>query len=238
MPPRRNPILFREAWDAIRALIRDPDDTPQVFRIIRALSGNSQERSFQRFLASEHGPTILAENRVLLETLSDRAYLESLPEGTLGRAYAEFTAREEITADGLVDASDSVERPEEEEIDERRLLFGQRLRDSHDLWHVVTGYGRDLFGEAALLSFTYRQIRNRGIGFIVVVAYLKARGPMAGERVLIRDGFRRAGRAAWLPGADWEALLERPLDEVRRTLGVVPIEHYEGLRSGGAPALA
>ena len=60
MPPHRNPILFREAWDAIRALIRDPDDTPQVFRIIRALSGNSQERSFQRFLRSEHGPTILA----------------------------------------------------------------------------------------------------------------------------------------------------------------------------------
>ncbi|MGB0620771.1 MAG: Coq4 family protein [Myxococcota bacterium] len=237
MPPRRNPILFREAWDAIRALIRDPDDTPQVFRIIRALSGNSQERSFQRFLRSEHGPTILAEERVLLDTLSNRAYLESLPEGTLGRVYADFTAREEITADGLVEASESVER-NPDDIDPRRELFGQRLRDSHDLWHVVTGYGRDLFGEAALLSFTYRQIRNRGIGFIVAVAYLKARGPMAGERVLIRDGYRRAGRAGWLPGADWEALLELPLEDVRRRLGVVPIEHYEGFRSEGAPALA
>ncbi len=238
MPPRRNPILFREAWNAIRALIRDPDDTAQVFRIVRALSGNSQERAFQRFLRSDHGPAILAENRVLLETLSDRAYLTSLPEGTLGRVYADFTAREQITADGLVEASESIDRGDDEEIDARRALFGQRLRDSHDLWHVVTGYGRDLFGEAALLAFTYRQIRNRGIGFIVLVAYLKARGPMAGERALIRDGFRRAGGAAWLPGADWEALLARPLDEVRRTLGVVPIEHYEGLRSEGAPALA
>ncbi|MBB83015.1 MAG: hypothetical protein CL931_04305 [Deltaproteobacteria bacterium] len=237
MPPRRNPILFREAWDAIRALIRDPDDTSQVFRIIRALSGNSQERSFQRFLRSEHGPTILAEERVLLDTLSNRTYLESLPEGTLGRVYADFTAREEITADGLVEASESVER-NLDDLDPRRELFGQRLRDSHDLWHVVTGYGRDLFGEAALLSFTYRQIRNRGIGFIVAVAYLKARGPMAGERVLIRDGYRRAGQAEWLPGADWEALLELPLEDVRRRLGVVPIEHYEGFRSEGAPALA
>lgn len=237
MPPHRNPILFREAWDAIRALIRDPDDTPQVFRIIRALSGNSQERSFQRFLRSEHGPTILAEKRVLLDTLSNRTYLESLPEGTLGRVYADFTAREEITADGLVEASESVER-NPDDLDPRRELFGQRLRDSHDLWHVVTGYGRDLFGEAALLSFTYRQIRNRGIGFIVAVAYLKARGPMAGERVLIRDGYRRAGQAEWLPGADWEALLELPLEDVRRRLGVVPIEHYEGFRSEGAPALA
>ena len=238
MRPAQNPFRFREAWDAIRALVRDPDDTVQVFRIIRAISGNSQERSFQRFLESDHGPKILAEKRVLLETLTDRAYLESLPEGTLGRVYAEFTAREQITVDGLVDASDSVDRGDDELADPDRMLFGQRLRDSHDLWHVVTGYGRDLFGEAALLSFTYRQIRNRGIGFIVLVAYLKARGDFAGERMLIRDGFRRAGPAEWLPGADWEALLERPLDEVRRTLGVVPIEHYEGLRSGGAPALA
>ncbi|MEM9177887.1 MAG: Coq4 family protein [Myxococcota bacterium] len=238
MPPHHNPIRFREAWDAIRILMRDPDDTAQVFRIIRALSGNSQERAFQRFLRSENGPKILAEKRVLLDTLSDRAYLESLPQGTLGRAYADFTAREQITADGLVDASESAPRDDEEVLDPRRVLFGQRVRDSHDLWHVVTGYGRDLFGEAALLSFTYRQIRNRGVGFIVAVAYLKSRGAMAGERVMIRDGFRRAGRAEWLPGADWEALLERPLDEVRRTLGVEPIESYEGLRSEGAPALA
>lgn len=233
-----NPVRLREAWDAIRALIRDPDDTSQVFRIVRALAGRTQERTFERFVRSEHGPRILAERRSLLATLSDRAYLESLPEGTLGRTYADFTAREAISADGLVDASDAVDREEDAPIDPERMLFGQRLRDSHDLWHVVTGYGRDLFGEAALLAFTYRQTRNRGIGFIVLVAYLKANGAMAGERALIRDGWRRADSARWLPGADWEALLTRPLDEVRRTLGVVPIEHYEGLRSEGAPALA
>lgn len=238
MQPRPNPIRFREAWNAIRALIRDPDDTAQVFHIIRAVAGNSQERAFQRFLRSEHGPRILAEERDLLATLSDRAYLETLPEGSLGRTYAEFTAREEITADGLVDASEAVDREDDEPIDPERLLFGQRLRDSHDLWHVVTGYGRDLFGEAALLSFTYRQVRNRGIGLIVGVAYLKSRGEFAGERAMIRDGFRRAGPAEWLPGADWEALLEWPLDEVRRGLGVVPTQGYEGRRSERAPALA
>ena len=102
----------------------------------------------------------------------------------------------------------------------------------------MTGYGRDLFGEAALLAFTYRQIRNRGIGFIVGVAYLKARGEFAHERVMIRDGWRRARAAEWLPGADWESLLERPLDEVRQTLGVVPTEDYPAMRSEGAPALA
>ena len=234
--PARNRVDLREAWAGIRALIRNPDDTAQVFRIIRALSGDAQERNFQRFVRSEQGRRILAEERDLVKTLSDRAYLLSLPEGTLGRVYAEFTEREQISPDGLVDASESVDR--DETVDLHRVRFGTRLRDSHDLWHVVTGYGRDLFGEAALLAFTYRQIRNRGIGFIVAVAYLKARGEFAYERTMIRDGWRRARDAEWMPAADWEALLERPLEEVRQTLGVVPTEDYPVMRSEGAPALA
>jgi ubiquinone biosynthesis protein COQ4 len=238
MSERRQPIHFRRAWEGIRALIADPDDTSQVFKIIQALAGNSQERQFRRFLDSPHGPTILAENRQIVDRLSDRAYLLSLPEGSLGRAYADFTAREELSPDGLVGASETIERDDEETPCPRRLLFGARVRDTHDLWHVVTGYGRDLFGEAALLAFTYRQIRNRGIGFIVLVAYLRAGGEFKQERVLIRDGYRRARNAAWLPGADWEALLERPLDEVRDTLGVAPVGDYPVLRSEAAPALA
>ncbi len=231
-----NPIHFGEAWRGIRALLKDPDDTAEVFKIIRALSGNAGERQFERFLASEHGPKILAEKRSLVARLSDRDYLHSLPSGSLGRVYADFTEREQITPDGLVEASEAA--PDEgQPLCPDRMLFGNRLRDSHDLWHVVTGYGRDLVGEAALLAFSYRQIRNRGIGFIVLVAYAKA-GRRSTERAMIRDGYRRAKATAWLPGADWEALLERPLEEVRQTLRVEPIGAYSELRSDGAPLLA
>ena len=218
-------------------LFKNPDDTTQVFRIIRALSGNSDERSFKRFEASETGATILAENRVLVDRLNDREYLLSLPEGTLGRVYADFTERENISPDGLVDASNDAP---DRDVDDcpKRVLFGERLRDMHDLWHVTTGYGRDLVGEAALLAFSYRQIGNRGIGFIVAMAYLKADKTVPHERAMIRDGLRRSKKAEWLPGADWEALLERPLDEVRRTLGVEPAGDYEVVRSEGAPAIA
>jgi ubiquinone biosynthesis protein COQ4 len=161
----------------------------------------------------------------------------TLPAGSLGRVYADFTEREQISADGLVEASESV--PEDvEPISAERALFGLRMRDSHDLWHVVTGYGRDLVGEAALLAFTYRQIQNRGIGLIVLVAYWKAGNESPEHRAMIRDGYRRSKKASWLPGADWETLLERPLDEVRQTLGVVAVESYAELRSEGAAAVA
>ncbi len=237
MKSRHNPMRFREAWQGIRALMKDPDDTGQVFKIIRALSGNAGERQFQRLLASEHGPSILADDRSLLDRLSDRAYLASLPDGSLGRIYADFTEREQISPAGLVEASESV-ADDGELMDRERMLFGNRMRDSHDLWHIVTGYGRDLVGEAALLAFTYQQTRNRGIGFIVFVAYIKAGRASPEHRRLIRDGYLRSKRASWLPGADWASLLEEPLDVVRETLGVVPVEPYPALRSEGAPALA
>lgn len=232
--PRIHPLV---AWRALRELLRNPDDTKQVFTIIDALSGRSGARMFERFRKTPTGVRILEERRSLLATLSDREALRALPEGSLGRVYAEFTEREQISADGLVDAS--VEGGRRFDFGEQRRLFGERLRDMHDLWHVVTGYGRDLLGEASLLAFSYAQTRNRGVGFIVLVAWLKARGAEGRPfRALLRGGYRRGKEAAWLPAADWEALLAKPLDEVRRELRVGPLPVYEPVRSGGAPQLA
>ncbi len=232
----RRPMQWLEAFRAIRTLIRNPDDTAQVFRIIRALSGPAADRQFERFRASESGRRILAENRSLLARLSDRAALDELQPGSLGAAYAEFTRAEKISPQGLVAAS--LAAPAEEETSVERALFAARLRDGHDLWHVVTGYGRDLLGEAALLAFTYRQTGNPGIGLIVATAWWRAGSDLPGSRALIVDGYRRAGAAAWLPAADWESLLERPLDEVRRTLGITPVDAYTAVRSARSPRLA
>ncbi len=60
---RPNRVQLIEAWRGIRALIDNPDDTSQIFRIIRALSGNSFERSFLRFEATPTGAQILSEKR-------------------------------------------------------------------------------------------------------------------------------------------------------------------------------
>ena len=224
------------ALGAIRALIRDPDDTARVFDVIDALSGRSGERQFQRLQRSPEGARLLVERPCLLKTLSDREYLMALPPGTLGRSYGEFMSREQRSADGLVQASiDGGSDPDSDLPDERRW-FGERLRDMHDLWHVTTGYGRDLLGEAALLAFTYAQTRNRGIGLIVAVAWWRS-GDRQARRV-IREAYRRGKHTAWLPAQDWEALLERPLDELRRELGTGKPVSYEAQRSGGAPALA
>ncbi|MEW6269630.1 MAG: Coq4 family protein [Thermodesulfobacteriota bacterium] len=233
--PKRKRIQPLRALRAIRALIADPDDTAKVFEIIDALSGNAGERLFLRFRATATGERILRERRNLLATLEDRERLRTLPQGTLGRIYFDFTEREQITGQGLADASMAARR---DDIGPERRLFADRLRDMHDLWHVVTGYGRDLVGEAALLAFSYAQTRNRGVGFIVAVAYLRAKGDAAFARPVMVEGYRRGRRAAWLPAADWEHLLTLPLERVRAELGLGAPPEYVPMRSARAPVAA
>jgi len=236
-PPPRKRVQPLRALRAIRALIRNPDDTAKVFDIIDALSGNAGERTFQRFRTSPEGQRILRERRNLLATLDDHESLKLLPAGTLGRVYVDFVEREQITGQGLADASMTGAR-RERALDPERELFFARLRDMHDLWHVATGYDRDLVGEAALLAFSYAQTRNRGVGFIVAVAWLRAGRHFPYARRLIAEGYRRGQRAAWLPAEDWEWLLTQPLAAVRERLclGVPPA--YAQQRSAGAPVLA
>ena len=233
--PRRR-IRPIDAVRAMRALLRNPDDTEQAFRIVDALSENSGARTFRRFRSTDAGARILLERRELLKTLCAREALEALPPGSLGRVYADFVTREQISADGLVTASVEARRQAGAASEEQRLVL-ERLRDMHDLWHVVSGYGRDLLGEASLLAFTYGQTRNRGVGFIVAIAWYRL-GALPGARRLVFEAWRRGRRARWLPAADWEALLSLPLGEVRARLGVDAPPTYTPLRSSKAPTLA
>lgn len=224
----RKRIELLKAWRAVKALIADKEDTGQVFKVISALAGNADERMYNRFMATETGKRVVAEKRNLIELLNDRERLKSLPEGTLGRTYYEFMAEENLTADGLVEASN--EAPRHYERSEGAMIFGDRMRDSHDLWHVTTSYGRDGLGELSQLAFYYAQTRNRGIGFIVLMgAYSSAKeAPKVGIWRAVREGYRLGKAAKWLPAADWEALLDKPLAEVRATLGMgIPAVYRE-----------
>lgn len=203
------------AWRALGALLRDPEDTAQVFTIVRALSGRSLLRGFRRFAASETGRAVLARDRELLDALGDESYLATLPAGSLGRVYLGFMQTQNITANGLVDASAQGPLPDDPELGR----YARRLRDMHDLWHVATGYGTDTSGEVCLLGFTFAQTRNPGLAFIAVMGARRiARETRSRIFRALWEGYRAGRRAAWLPATDWEALLEQPLDEVRSEL--------------------
>ncbi len=217
---------FRTAWRALRALMAEPEDTKQVFTIMRALTGNSMYKQYKRFAKTDVGANILTNEIDLLDTLADRAALARLPEGSLGRVYLDFMTREGISAEGLVEASEDVyagmNHPELER-------FSMRNREMHDLWHVVSGYGRDGLGEICVVAFSYAQTKSLGFAAIAAMGAVKYSRAFPGNGVLkaVWQAYRNGRKTAWLPGQDWEYLLTQPYNDVRAVLKITRPTHYQ-----------
>lgn len=225
MAKRIQPLV---AFKALKHLVADPEATDKVFEIIDAMAGDATEKCHQRFLGTASGQRLAAADGSLLATLLQRDWLQSLPEGSLGRAYLHFLESEQLSADGLVEASDSAGQYSHASPGFRH--FNLRLRDQHDLWHITTGYGRDVAGEASLLAFTYAQTRNRGLGLISLVGGLKLYRRF-GLSIFksLWQGYQLGKAAAWLPQQEWETLLALPLVQVRDLLQVGRPDVYFGL---------
>jgi ubiquinone biosynthesis protein COQ4 len=129
-----------------------------------------------------------------------------LREGTLGRTYSEFLRSRNLTPE--------VFAAPREVRDEAARYVAQRIRQTHDLWHVLTGYDTDVLGEAELQAFTYAQLRTP---FSLLVALFGASNAnLLSPRVWA--AYRRGKRAAPLVWRAWERHFATPLPELRQLL--------------------
>ncbi len=119
------------ALDAIRKLIRDKEDTSQVFRLLVALRGMSFVRNVKRFGKTPLGARVNASKIDLVDTLVDRAYLEGLPAGSLGREFIAFMDHCGITPEGLTAAAREAGL-DEYELTEDERRYEMRVRVQHD----------------------------------------------------------------------------------------------------------
>jgi len=224
------PLQFQpiRAWRAARVVAEHPENLAQVFTIIESLSFDTMHRLHRRLAHSERGRMLLGQRPNIVDRLTDREALARLPEGSLGRAYLTFVEREHISAEGIRAAS--VEgAPGAAKLPPPYDYVHARMRDTHDLWHAVTGMAGDLVGEVALLAFTFAQTWNPAIALIIGIGLHKTAG-WPDARPVFWEMFRLGQHAAWLPEQPWETWLDRPLDEVRRELGIEAISHYRELR--------
>ena len=218
-----------KAIKAITRLVRNPTHTHEVFIIIRALSGSDLQKGLDRFRTTEVGRSVLKDRTQLMNSLRNKTLLSELPQNSLGQRYLQFINEQGLSADGLVEASE--EQADALDADSDLALFATRQRDMHDLWHVLTEYGRDELGEACLLGFTYAQNKNRGVGFIAFVGCFKLyrRHGLSAARSIF-SAYLDGRRAAWLPQQDWEALLHEPIESVRKKLKISSPVLYQTCR--------
>ncbi|MBV7259878.1 ubiquinone biosynthesis protein COQ4 [Erythrobacter crassostreae] len=224
-----------KALHHFRNLIADKEDTKEVFFIIEALKGWKIRQQAEAFLRSDKARDfIVREDRLpIANMLDDHSRWADCGPDTVAQHYTRFMEREKLTANGLVDESYEW-RPREDRPADQVEWYLNRLRDTHDLFHVLTTYGRDALGEAALLGFSFEQNHNLGVKFI---AYAGARqikkvtGTSAPLYAAIKEG-RALGKAAKkLAHMDIEAVMREDIEIARARLGVgQPVVYRECLR--------
>ena len=229
---RLGPLQLLRSYQALRRA-RATGDPRIVLGFMRPFHTREFERTFLRVLANPVGRRLLDEERSLLPVLADLESLQALSEGSLGREYARFMETEELSITDFAEAS-LASMNELDYRDRRAWTLAQRLRDMHDLIHVVAGYGRDLLGEMAVLSFSSggrKHGMNYRLVFILRLAQWRfARAGRPDAAGVLRSATERGARAAFLPAVEWERLLPLPLSLVREELGISPPPAYEPIR--------
>jgi ubiquinone biosynthesis protein COQ4 len=219
---------WHTAFDAIRKLMANGDDTTQVFRIMRALNVGNAPMNYARLIATEQGGRLAYERTELAQLFSQPGYARQFAPGTVGAAYGHFLDSTGYSADGLVEVS-RINR--EEDLLHPYAWFGRRVRDTHDIWHVLTGYKADeSMGEAALVAFSYAQVGGLGWALIGGAAALKSLR-VTGNTLFAKavwEGYRNGRKAKWVSGEDYQQLLHEPLEAARARLGIpVPVAYLE-----------
>src|ERR1700761_1124600 len=107
-PVPSRPVQWRRAGKAFRALTRQEGDVlAATYSVVDAMGGMCEERLFQRFRKTPEGQRLLAERPDLPRILTDHQTLAQLPEGTVGRIFADVCIRAGINSMGRVGAQPS-----------------------------------------------------------------------------------------------------------------------------------
>ncbi len=227
---RRPQLRLRpaKALHHFRELLKDKERTEEVFSIFEALPWRDLRKAGERFLTSERGLDTRVREPHLPTILDDHAALRRMPEGSLAHAYCDFMEREGLTAQGLVEEFDRFAH-DKPKYNDQFQWYMNRMRDVHDMLHVLTGYGRDALGEACVLAFTYSQQPSPAHLFIGYMAGLNIGKQVKSSAPVLRAIREAQGLGKACPRIAELAiteLLPMQLDEVRRKLNITPAMHY------------
>ena len=208
----RNPFrIARSLWRAVRK----PDSTADVL-VLEEFFNNS--RLTRRFAAWEQ----VAERLIPQEMNSEQ--LERLPRlidldlkkmrerhahDTIGFALANYMVENNLNPNLF----------EPPKMVSRRAYVINHFAETHDMWHIATGYDTDIPGEFALISFYAAQIGAPAFTMLLGVGLLNtaffAHHDSEKRLAAIAEGWQAGKRAKSLFGVDWKAQFDRTLLEFR-----------------------
>jgi ubiquinone biosynthesis protein COQ4 len=216
---RMNVADWLRTLNAIQIVLRDSNRTEQIHVVEETTGRTRMAAALEEIRRSPEGRALLARRPELSKRHVDYDALRRLPPSTLGGAYIRHLDDNGLSAETQATDTRYVDDP-----DVAYLL--RRFRQTHDVWHPLTGLGTQPYEEVIIHAFSYGQLELPVSALIVSLGGIKhglleRRWKMLTHTMV--DAFRKGRAAAPLLGVVWEDQWGDPIAEVRRRYRIDPV---------------
>jgi ubiquinone biosynthesis protein COQ4 len=159
-----NASLFTRVRVALQALsvLKGDEGNPIAGQLVNdCLDREVYASLVQQLQRSADGRRMLSARPSLQSKDLDLAALAQLPEGTLGHEFARYFRDNKISPfETTIELKSDID------------YIGKRYRETHDLLHLLTGYGTDVIGEMELQAYALGNLGIRTAALILLVGAL------------------------------------------------------------------
>lgn len=216
---RRINLEFLTTLKGIVALIKDAGKTESVYDIEDSLRNTKATQLMVEYIKSQPGVTEIVQERYTPPPVDIDALLKC-PKDSLGYAYASY-----LKTAGF--DPNFYRKPAGD--DDISYIF-LRIRQTHDIWHVLTDFGADEIEELGLKAFELAQTHRTMSAVLISGGMLKIlfNQPENLERLLdrIAVGFRMGAKAKPFLAQKWEENWDKSVAQWRAELEVKPTPVY------------
>jgi len=203
----------------VLSLLANPANTTSVYDIEDGLRREKSTQLSVDYVLAQAGVAELVQERYLAPTPSLEKLLQC-PEGSLGLTYATYI--QENGFDPNFYRQLTIE-------DETSYLF-MRRRQTHDIWHLMTGMSVDAASEIGLKAFELAQTHGTMAGLLVAGALIRTllKEPDSLNYLLdrISVGYRMGMQAKPFMAQKWEEGWDKSLTQWREELNVTAPSTY------------
>lgn len=210
---RQIDLDFLSLFKGTVALFRNPNSTDSVYDIEDGLRHSKAMQFAVKYVKADPAVAQLMQE-CYIAPLPNLEALRHYPPGSLGYQYAI----------SLIEAGfdPNFYRPIAVKDDISYMLL--RLRQTHDVWHIVTGFDTDIAGELGLKAFELAQTRRPMAVVLLAGGLLKAltQAPESLTDLLqqISKGYQLGLQTKPFLAQKWEEAWDKPLLQWQSELGV------------------
>ena len=198
-----------------------PEGTESVFDIEDGLLKSKSTEELLRFTSKDPAVDAMIKERYL-QPIPDTTALSKLPKNTLGYKY--FYHLDSMGYDPDYYRKIDVKNDTD--------YVMMRIRQTHDIWHIATGFDTHPLGEIAVKAVELAQTHRPMAAAICaggVFRYMVKQPELFGDCLeSIVAGYHMGLQSKALLAMKWEELWDRDLDDLRERLGIQVVGPHGG----------